>query len=487
MDIDKKFTFRTASFILAILSVAMVPVLLWAAWDGEFRAFRGILLSWILVAACAFLGIRFTKRHKGHVTNGESYFVVLIAWLTLIGGGTLPYILSGEGFSPVDSIFESAAAYCTCGAWVIPLDHLPRALVLWRAISCWIGGLGITMIAVIAISAFGSNGKKLMNAELTGPDIDESRGKAKDTARLIALVYTAFTILEFLLLRLGGLPGFEAIINTMTSISTAGALDYQGAISHYFTPYIKVVLMAFSVLASFNFLFFVDRIKKRKNNPLIVNEIRVFLLLIALSALAVAVFLRISGVGENLFRNLIDAFGASISFASTSGYPIERISAWPPIARTVTILLMAVGGCAHSTSGGLKVIRFIVFFKLIERGMYKRIHQNAVKPVMIKKKVLSSQAVTSISTFILLYVSLYLVFLLLLSLENMDMETTLTAPLALLSNCGVGLGSIENACYSGFSVFGKLVSILALLTGRLEMFPILVLCSPHFWRKEKKF
>jgi trk system potassium uptake protein TrkH len=494
MSKNTKLIAYTVSTVLVILALAMLPSIACALFVNERRAFSGFLISFVISLLAGLLGRHKSKDFRISLTAGESYLIVILSWLSATLFGILPYLLSGQSYHPVDAIFESAAAWTTCGARVLDIDKMPKSLVLWRATSSWFGGMGVILLAILVLSNLGAYGRTLLEAELPGPKIERKTAGVGNTVKILYGLYFLFSILELGLLMLGGVPFFEALINTMTSISTAGALDYHDAISKYFTPYVKLVVMFFSVAASLNFAVYVGIAKskgsdrKKSLGELAKNpEITAFIKIILGSSVFIALMLRISDPSGSFFQPIIDAFGGTISFASTSGYPIERVNYWPSICKTILILIMAIGGCANSTVGGIKVIRFMIFLKLIKRGIYKKIHKNAVKPVMIGGRVVSSYEATTISSFLLLYAGVYMLFMILLSAENLDMETTLTAPIALLTNCGVGLGSIQNADFSSFSHWGRLLCSLIMMTGRLEIYPVLILFSRSFWRSDRVF
>lgn len=486
MSFNYKLIFRTISTLLLLESATMVPSFLCAAMDHDLMSLKAMTLSIGILALLGVLGLFLTKKQTGKVIKSrESYFVVLVCWLTVIIGGILPYIFAGQGFTVVDAIFESVASWTTSSSWVIDPNLMPRGILLWKATSSWLGGMGVILLAIIVMSSLGASGRKLAAAELPGPELMQGSARIMETAYLCYGIYAGISVLELAFLMLGKVPFFEALVNTMTSICTAGILDYHGTVDMYFTPYVKMVIAIFSIISSLNFLVYINIYQGRIKHLIKDVESRAFLIIIAVATLLTAGGLFISGTSTGIKESLLNAFYGVVSFACTSGFLFADVGTWPTVCKVVLIAVCLIGGCANSTCGGIKVIRFVVFLKLISRGVYKRIHPKSIKAVTIQGKPVSASKASIVSTFILLFMAVYLLSALALSLENMDMETTLTAPIALFTNVGAGFGKIVNADYRIFSPAGKLVCSVIMLLGRLEMYAILILFSRSFWDSDK--
>ena len=486
MSFNHKLIFRTISTLLLLESATMLPSFLCTAMDHALMSLRAMTFSIGILALLGVLGLFLTKKQTGKVIKSrESYFAVLVCWLTVIMGGILPYIFAGQGFTVVDAIFESVASWTTSSSWVIDPNLMPRGILLWKATSSWLGGMGVILLAIIVMSSLGASGKKLAAAELPGPELMQGSARIMETAYLCYGIYAGISVLELMFLMLGKVPFFEALVNTMTSICTAGILDYHGTVDMYFTPYVKMVIAIFSIISSLNFLVYINIYQGRMKHIIKDIESRAFLIIIAVATLLTAGGLFISGTSTGIKESLLNAFYGVVSFACTSGFLFADVGTWPTVCKVVLIAVCLIGGCANSTCGGIKVIRFVVFLKLISRGVYKRIYPKSIKAVTIQGKPVSASKASIVSTFILLFMAVYLLSALVLSLENMDMETTLTAPIALFTNVGAGFGKIVNADYRIFSPAGKLVCSVIMLLGRLEMYAILILFSRSFWDSDK--
>ena len=478
---NKRLILFTVSTILMIEAVAIIPSAAMGLYDGDMDSFKGMVISAVVLMALGLLGRQLSGSHQVKMKVKESYLIVLLCWLTSIFGGMLPYLTIGRNYRVTDAFFESAATWTTTNAWVIDINSMPRALVLWNATCSWMGGMGIIVLTLIIFSALGVSGQRLAGAEIAGPELEKHTARMADTARLLYRLYGVGSLIELGLLMLAGLPKFDAVINTMSTISTAGTMDYHSGLANHFTPGVKIVIVVFSILASLNFAIYIKVVKKKYKEAAMDFEMHTFLGLILGSTLFIAVVLMVQGYYDNVFDALVNAVTGVVSFSCTTGFTLEHVELWPSVCKIVFIVLMIIGGCATSTAGGIKVIRFAVFVKLIRRGVYKRIHPRAVRPVMIRETPVSTENASSISTFILLFLGVYLMSTLIFSLENVDMETTLTTPIALFTNCGEGFGMISGANYAVFSLPLRVYSALLMILGRLEMYALLILFSRSFW------
>ena len=485
MTFNHKLIMRTISTVMGVEGIAMLLSFGTAIYDHDMKTANGFAISIAILFAIALVGRIVSRGFTTKIKARESYFIVLVCWLSMIVGGTLPYLFAGRGYGVVNAIFESVASWTTSSAWVISVSSMPKALVLWKATSNWLGGMGIIILTILIFSALGVNAQRLAGAELRGAEIEKHTAHMADTVKVIYLIYIGVSLVELLLLLAGGVPKFVALVNTMSTMSTAGIIDYKSAIARHFTPFVKVVLGIFSILASLNFIFYLKVAKKRTKEAFKDFELRVFLGIIAGATVFSTIVLLVYGRYDSFFDAIVNSVTGVVSFACTTGFPLEHVETWPPVLRLLMIVLMLIGGCAYSTSGGIKVVRFTVYVKMIGRGIYKRIHPRAVKPIMIGDAPVSALNASSISTYILLFLGLYLASAVILSLDNLDMETTLSAPVALMTNCGVGFGRISNAGYGVFSNPGKLYCAFLMLMGRLEMYALLILFSRSFWSPDR--
>ena len=482
---NKRLIVNTMAFILLIEGIALIPCIGVAIFDGEKDVAVSLGVSTGIILALGILGKIASGKPQTKMKLDESYFIVLVCWLTAIAGGMLPYLFVGRGFGFVNSVFESAATWTTTNAWVVDIDLMPRGLVLWRAISSWLGGMGIILLTIVIFSALGVGGQKLAGVEVAGPELEKHTAKIADTAKLLYILYGVASLVETLLLKVAGLPLFDAIINAMSTISTSGTMNYKGVLSEHFTPMVKIIIVLFSIFASLNFAIYIKIIKKKTKEAFMDYEMRVFFGLLVGATLLVSIVLFAKGVYDNMWDALLNAITGVVSFSCTTGFTLEHVELWPSVCKFVFFVLMMIGGCATSTAGGIKVIRFAVLIKLIKRGVFKRIHPRAVKPVLVGNNAVSTANASSISNFVLLFFGVYLLSVLVLSLDNLDMETTLTAPMALFTNTGMGFGEVSDANFDLFSLPARLYCAVLMIFGRLEMYALLILFSRSFWKPNR--
>lgn len=484
MKFNYRIIFRTVSMLIFFEALLMiVPAITGFIMDESVPAVNFLILALIGIVA-GFYGLHLTENYSRKIKTRESYFIVLVSWLTVILYGVFPYLLSGRRYSVTDCIFESVASWTTSSAWVVDINSMPRCLLLWKAMSNWFGGMGVVLITVLVLSSLGASGQKLLNAE-TGSLIEKTEPKIKDTVAMIFSVYAVISIVELILLMIGKIPLFDAVINTMTSVSTAGIMDYHGNVAAHFTPYVKVVLVIFSVIGALNFMIYIKLARRKFKQVFYDYEMRIFLAGLLASTAFIAIMLLVNGVYRRPFEAFINALLATVSFGCTTGFHVESFTLWPGSCKAMLYIMMITGGCANSTSGGLKVLRTAVFFKLIRRGFYKRIHPRAMKPVMIRDIPVSAPEASSISAYIMLFFTVYLFSTAIIGLQNMDMLTTLTSPMALITNTGTGLGQTATAGYGEWTTGGRLYASLLMLAGRLEIYPILIIFSKSFWNGDK--
>lgn len=485
MTYNIRVILKTIGVVLLFEGLAMLAPMGYAVYASE----TGPAASLFFTAVCCIAIGAFVYRHLKYYTlqikTRESFFVAFICWFVVCIAGTLPYLFSGCGYSFADSLFESVSGWTTTGAWTVNIDDLPRSLVLWKAISNWLGGMGLLLLTISLFPVLGVQGLKMAAAEVPGPNIQKMATRFSDTAKISYIIYIIMTVAEICLLLPSGLTTFEAVINTMSTISTAGLLNLGGDVVANFTPYVKTVFTIFSVIGSVNFLMYFYAYKRQWGKIFRNVEMRTYLGLLFFGALLISLFLFFGGYYDSYTGAFGDAIAQTVAFGSTSGYEIANINLWPTTCKVVLIILLFIGGCANSTSGSIKVIRFIIYFKLIRRGIYKRIHPRAVKPVMIQGEPVSAATASTVTVFLMLYFAVFIFSALVFSLENLDMETTLSTALACITNNGTGFGGIASGNFSFFSAAGKIYASVLMLAGRLELFAVVLLFSRSFWNSDR--
>lgn len=478
---------RIMGFLLLIMGIAMLPAVLCAYICGERSCLRALALVSVL---CMFFGAGLTiaiQPERSKFRSREGYMVVAGCWVMASIVGAFPYLLSGFAPNFVDALFESTAGFTTTGCTAMDFDIMPYSLTLWKATGNWLGGMGILVFVISILPALGINGQFIVRAEAPGPVLEKMTVRMSDSAKVLYLSYILLSTLEFLLLLFGSdMPAFDALINTMGSISTGGVAVYTDGIAPYNSLFVELVISIFTILASINFLLYHYAASGKWQYVLRDIELRYFLAFIAISTAICTFGQYFAGQAETLGQALRSSFFQVTSVATTSGYVGAEYTAWPAICQTILILLMFIGGCAASTSGSIKVIRIMVLMRMVRRAFSKMLHPRQVIAIKIGEKATPSNVVSEITVFILLYAMTFLGGSLLLALENFDMATTLSTTLSMLSNTGIGFGEgICTGSYTMFSQPSKLVLCFLMIVGRLELFPILIMFTRNFWGKDR--
>ena len=478
---------RMVGLITLICGLSMVPSCIVSFFSESPEELRGFLLSAIPVTAIGgflfFYAKTKTKNESFKVRDG--YLAVSLCWVSVSISGALPYYLTGITPLFIDGIFESVAAFTTTGATVMGGIPAPASIALWKAISHWLGGMGILVFAIAILPALGVSGLKMASAETPGPSFNKVKNKVSESMKTLYMIYITFTITEFLLLLLGGMPAFDALINTLGSISTSGLASNPGGIAAYDSFYIESIITLFTFLASVNFLLFYMVLQGKIKQVFKDTELRVFTGIIFGAFVLNSIALFASGSYPSLAASMRASIFQTVAFSSTSGYYIADYTLWPIFSQTLLFCLMIIGGCASSTCGSFKVIRVIVLFKLIIRGFRKRLHPRSVVAVRIGNNVIPADTVSSITSFTMFYITVYFVTALVMSLDNLDMTTTLSAAAGILSNTGLAFGDLGPT--NNFSIFSpgvRLFSSFMMIVGRLELYTILLLFTPYFWTGE---
>lgn len=485
MTYNHRVILRTISIILFFEGLAMLAPVVCAVYNNEQGPASALFLTALSCIAIGMLAFRFLKYYTLKIKQRESYFIAFICWFVVCLVGTFPFIFSGYGYSFTDCVFESVSGWTTTGAWTIPLENMPRSLVLWKAISNWLGGMGLLLLTISFFPILGIEGQKMAAAEVPGPEFEKMSARISDTAKISYRIYIVMTIIEFLLLLPSGMTPFEALINTMSTISTAGLIDLGAGIMSAPTPYIKAVFTIFSIAGSINFMMYFFLYHRKWRLVWRNVELRTYLVLLTGGALIIAISLLACGRYDTFWGAFGDSFAQSVAFGATSGFEIDDINLWPTLSKMILLILLFIGGCGNSTSGSIKVIRFIIYFKIILRGIYKRIHPRAVRPIMIQGKPVSAATAASVTVFTMMYFLILLISALVFSLENMDLETTLCTALACITNNGTAFGGITGGNFSIFSDGCKLYASILMLSGRLELYAIILLFTRSFWNSDR--
>jgi trk system potassium uptake protein TrkH len=476
--------------IIRILGVILVTegFFMWLAIPislifGE-KDFMQFLLSGAITISLGLLAYLPLRRTDLEVNRRDGYVIVAGAWILFSLFGTLPFLLTGSIPNFTDAFFETISGFTTTGASILNnIEELSHAVLFWRSLIQWLGGMGIILLTLILLPYLGIGGMQLFSAEVPSPTPDKLHPHVKDTAKRLWLIYLVFTTLETLLLWAGEMGLFDAVCHSLTTMATGGYSTKQASIGHWNSPYIHYVITGFMFLAGTNFTLAYfgmhgqfRKIWKNEEFKWYLGFIGGFTLLIMLG-----LFFTSGGGLEPAFRN---ALFQVVSILTTTGYVTADYLKWAPWLIVMIFTLMFFGGSAGSTGGGPKIMRIVVMLKNSTQELKRMIHPNAVIPVRLNKMAVEEPVVTSVLAFMAFYGIIAVFSMVVMSVLGNDLDTSVGAVAATLGNIGPGIGKVGPALnYSEIHVAGKWYLSFLMLVGRLELFTVLVLFSPMFWRR----
>lgn len=443
-------------------------------------------IYFILCALIYFIiGFIFTRKRpkNDRFFAREGYIATAFSWILLSVVGCLPFFISGSIPSFTNALFECISGFTTTGASILyNVEKLPRCMNFWRCFIQWIGGMGVLVFILALIPLTGGQDLYIMKAESPGPNVGKLVPKVKKTASYLYIIYFILTALEILCLWIVKMPLFDAVCTSFTTTSTGGFGVRADSITSY-SPAIQYVISVFLFFSGINYNFFFFVAIRRFKEALSMEEIRGYFTLFWISTAIIT--LNILGKCHNVEEAFRYAFFQVGSIMTTAGFSSTDFDLWPSFSKSILILLMLVGGCAGSTCGGIKVSRIIIYLKTIKKELAQLCHPRNVKIIQIDDKPLGHNILRSANIFFIVYIMLFGLSTLIISIDNLDLETNFTAVASALGNIGPGLslvGPTKN--FDLYSNFSKFVLMFDMLAGRLELFPLLVLLSPATWRKK---
>lgn len=473
--------------MLVVFSIAyLIPLITSLVYrDGE--DFQDFLLAMVWTASAGLLMWMLTRRYKGELSIRHGYLLVVTMWTAMPAFATIPLVMMIPGLSFTDAYFETMSGITTTGATVLTgLDTLPAAINIWRHELNWLGGLGIIVLAVAVLPLLGIGGRQLFKAETPGPMKDSAlTPRIADTARNLWVVYVGITLACVLSLKWAGMNWLDAICHAFAAMGLGGFSTHDASIGYYNSPLIEFVLIVFMLLAVLNFATHFIALRARNLAPYRKDpEAIASLVLILGSCIGIAFFLWWNGVYPEFVTALRHASFNLVSIATSSGFASVDYAQWPIFAPMWMMFLTAIAASSGSTGGGIKMMRTLVLVKQAGREFLKLLHPSVVNPMKIGGHVVPNNIVFSVLGFIFLYFMTLATLTFMLLISGMDFISALTAVLASVNNCGPGLGTVGPATnYQSLTDFQTWVCTFGMLVGRLEIFTVLILFTPHFWRR----
>jgi trk system potassium uptake protein TrkH len=419
-----------------------------------------------------------------HLSHRDGVAIVTFGWVAAGAVGSIPFLLSGSIPHFTDAYFESLSGFTTTGATILSqIEDLPPAILLWRSITQWLGGMGIIVLSIAILPFLGIGGMQLYKAEVPSPIVDRLKPRISDTAKTLWKVYILITALQIALLLAGGMPLFEAVCHSFSTMPTGGFSPKNASIAHYNSPYFDAVFIFFMLLASINFSLHYRLLRGEGKIFGTDPECRLFLSLVGIFIILVTF---------DLYGSVYDSLSESFRYASfqvssiitTTGFVTADYDKWPSLSRSLLILCMFLGGMAGSTAGGMKTMRIMLLAKHAYQEIFRIIHPHAVTTVKLGGKAVPGEILNSIWGFFILYLGIFVISALIMAALGLDPVSAFSSVATCIFNVGPGLGSVgplQNFLQVPF--VGKWVLIFCMLLGRLEIYTVIVLLMPEYWRK----
>ena len=468
-----------------IINIEAALLLLPAAVSLYYK--EGCLTAFLITAGIALafgLTLTLTSCPGNHLIYAKDGFVIVtLAWLAMSAIGALPFVISGEIPNYIDAFFETVSGFTTTGASVLTnVEKMSQGLLFWRSFTHWIGGMGVLVFVMAIIPNISDRSIHIIRAEMPGPIVGKLVPKLKNTAKILYLIYIVMTVLEVVFLLCGGMPLYDSVVHAFGTAGTGGFGIKASSIAGY-SPYLQWVIAIFMLLFGINFNIYYLVLIRRFRSVFRSTEMWSYIGLVVLSVAAITV--NIYPVSQRFSEALrLSAFQVS-SVITTTGYATADFNLWPEMSKGILLFLMFIGGCAGSTAGGLKVSRVVILLKMIRRELNRMLHPRSVSVVKFEGKQVDEATLNSVSIYFVLYIICFCVIFFVLCFEPFDFATNFSATAACFNNVGPGFGAVGPAAsYQGYSALSKTVLSIAMLLGRLEIFPLLLAFSPSTWAKK---
>lgn len=463
----------------------LVPVIISVIYkENDLWAF---IISALITTSFGFILETATKPPERikEIQRKEGFLIAALFWFTASIFGAIPYLIYGVFNHPVDAWFESVAGFTTTGATVLTdIEVVPYGMLFWRSFSQWLGGMGIIVLGIAILPRLAVGGMQLMGLEAPGPTTEKITPRIAETAKKLWGVYLLLSFLLIVFLLFAGMPVFDSVLQSLSTMSTGGFSPNNLSVGSYNSSIIDVIITIFMFIAGMNFVLLYWSLRGDFKRLTRNSELKYYFFL-NLSVILIVSFELWSTIYPNFFEALRYGSFQVISISTGSGFSTANFDLWPSFSKWFLLMLMFFGGCAGSTTGSIKIIRIMVLFKKGYQELHKIIYPHAIVPIRVNAKPISPEIVSSITSFFLIYLFIFLVStLIVMAAEDLPIITAISACAASIGNVGPGLGEVGPAGnYANLSSFTKIVLSFLMLIGRLELFTILVIFTPAFWRR----
>lgn len=474
---------RFISKILAVEAVFMIPAMLISVFDKEYKAFISFVLSILIIMAVSALLFVLGRKAKQRFFVKEGLACVGLSWITISLLGCLPFYISGEIPHFIDALFEMVSGFTTTGSSILPeVETMSRGMLYWRSFSHWLGGMGVLVFLLAVTPANGRSNRftlHLLRAESPGPNVEKLAPRMRDTAMILYMLYMALTVMNVIFLLLGGISLFDSVCTAFGTAGTGGFGIKNDSMAGY-SPYIQNVCTIFMLLFGVNFSCYYLLLLRRFKTVLKDGELRLYLGLVvaSITAITINIYHMFGSIGEALHHA---AFTVA-SIITTTGFATVDFDKWPEFSKSIIVVLMMIGACAGSTGGGFKCGRLLLLLKSIRRGIRKTLNPNKVEVIRNNGNAVNEKVISGINIYVATYFIIIFGSFLLIAVDGFSIITNFTAVLSCFNNIGPGLDQVGPTCNFGlFSDFSKIILIIDMLAGRLEIYPILILFSRDVW------
>lgn len=484
---DFKIVLRLLGNLGLAFSVIMsIPFLSSLFLDRENSIVFASTLCITLVLSKVFLYFG-SKKNQQRLRLREAIAVVGCGWLMVCFLGAVPYYFSGD-LDLVSSVFESVSGFTTTGVTTADsFDEFSLSVLVWRSLTHWCGGIGVIMLFIIIMPQMNSGTSYLFNAELPGAVAERTLPRIKESAMMIVFIYVALTLLEIFLLIIAGVPFFQAVNLALATMATGGFSYFHDSLISFDSVFVEIIAIVFMLISSMNFSLYYKIWRGDWTAFKDDTEHRYYLAMLAVAAVFIIINLTWTGY-MSLPDSIRHGIFQAISIGSTTGFASDDFNKWPEFSRYVLFLLMFVGGCSGSTAGGIKISRIVILLKASWAELLRTLHPRIVYSIKMGNRVIEPEIVGNITRFFFLYILVFMVLTILISMTGLSIMDSMGLIAACMSSVGPAFGIVgPTATYGDISTFGKIISICAMLLGRLEIFTLLIILRPDFWRDKQNW
>ena len=481
--INFRIIFRALGFLLIVEGIAMILAFAVSLIYKEYDQNAFLISAAINLTLGGFI-VFFTSNANKDIGRREGYLIVSLVWIVFSFFGSLPYIISGAIPNYTNAFFETMSGFTTTGSSILSdIEALPHGILFWRSITQWLGGMGIIVLSLAVLPVFGIGGMQLFMAEVPGPTPDKISPRIRQTATTLWIIYLGFTLAETILLWIGGMELFDAVCHSFTTMATGGFSTKQASIAHWSSPFIHYVIIIFMFFAGTNFTLSYLALNGNFKMVFKDEEFRYYRLFILTFTILIFIGLLVTsqtGVEEAFRESMFQV----LSIMTTTGYITSDYLQWAPILTILIFVLFFFGGSAGSTGGSIKIMRIVLLLKNSYYELRRMVHPNAVIPVNFNKHSVDSKIITNVLAFFIFYFIIFGSGVIIFTLMEPDLASSMGAVATCLGNIGPGLGNVgpvEN--FNHIEPLGKWFLSFLMLLGRLELFTVLVIFSPSFWKE----